>query len=146
MTTMKAVSLSGLSEDHCRDQLVAMVRARLCQPNADVRIRETNVEVFGNPPGTAGAPPQWYFVGTAKDFASKPRSIFAITKDIIEHWPNAYYGAVPYLAAMTYLTTINDSYGEDSARSIVNYFLANAQTFQGEDARRLKKELKELLK
>jgi hypothetical protein len=40
------------------------------------------------------------------------------------------------------LNSIDDKYGYDSARSIVNYFLANAGTWRGEVARRIKKELK----
>ena len=78
--------------------------------------------------------------------AAKPRKIFAIANDILEYWPKPYYGAIPYIKAMRDLTTINDTYGEDSARRIVNYFLSNANTFRGEDARRLKAELNALLK
>lgn len=127
-----------------RDQLIARVRAKLAQPNADVRFRNDNVEIFGYP--VAGQNPQWYFVGTEKDFAPTPRAIHEIATDIRAHWPKPYYGAVPYLTAMYALTTIEDDHGLDSARSIVNYFLANAQTWRGEDARRLKEELKALLK
>ena len=127
-----------------RDQLIARVRAKLAQPNADVRFRNDNVEIFGYP--VAGQNPQWYFVGTEKDFAPTPRPIHAIALEINIRWPKPYYGAVPYLTAMYALTTIEDDYGSDSARSIINYFLANANTFRGEDARRLKEELKALLK
>lgn len=73
------------------------------------------------------------------------RTIREIAIDIRQHWPKVYYGAEPYLAAMSYLYTINDRYGYDSARSILEYFLANASTFRGEDARRLKAEIKALL-
>jgi hypothetical protein len=74
------------------------------------------------------------------------RKIFQIANDIIEHWPNVHYAAKPYLDAMQQLTTMQDSYGEDSARTVITYFLANAASFRGEDARRLKAELKELLR
>jgi hypothetical protein len=77
---------------------------------------------------------------------AKPRTIFAIANDVINLWPKPYFGAVPYIKAMRDLTTIQESYGEDSARSIVNYFLANAKTWRGEDARRIKAELNALLK
>lgn len=40
----------------------------------------------------------------------------------------------------------NSTFGFDSAKSIVNYFLSNATTFKGEKARELKKELKEIIK
>ena len=42
--------------------------------------------------------------------------------------------------------TIQENYFLDSAESIVLYFLSNAQTWRGEVARRIKKELKEMLK
>ena len=77
--------------------------------------------------------------------ATPARPIHVIATDIRAHWPKPYYGAVPYLTAMYALDTIDSDYGLDSARSIVNYFLANANTFRGEDARRLKAELKALL-
>lgn len=126
-----------------RDQIIARIRAKLAQPNADVRFRDGNVEIFGLP--IAGQDAQWYFVGTEKEFAHAPRPIWAIANDIIALWKNPYYGAVPYLSAMRDLGSITESYGEDSGRSIVLYFLANANTFRGEDARRLKAELNALL-
>ena len=47
---------------------------------------------------------------------------------------------------MIYLDSISDPYYADSARSIIAYFLANAGTWKGETARRIKKELKDMLK
>lgn len=75
-----------------------------------------------------------------------PRPLYIIARDIKNSWANPYFGAVPYIEAMAQLSSINENYGWDSARSIVNYFLANANTFRGEDARRIKAELKALLK
>jgi hypothetical protein len=46
---------------------------------------------------------------------------------------------------MSTLESVNDSYGYDDARSIINYFLGNATMWRGEDARRLKKELKDII-
>lgn len=74
-----------------------------------------------------------------------PRSISNVALDIKMYWPKPYFGAVPYLEAMMDLDTIDEMYGADSARSIVMYFLSNAQTFHGPEARRLKNELKEIL-
>jgi hypothetical protein len=75
------------------------------------------------------------------------RPIYLIGQEIKRIWGNnVYFGAVPYLNAMLSLSCKNDKYGEDSASSIVNYFLANAQTFKGDDARRLKLELKAAIK
>ena len=82
----------------------------------------------------------------AKAASTKHRSIRAIKIDICQHWENINYAAQPYLAAMDRLYSIDDHYGLDSARSIVTYFLGNANGFRGEDARRLKAELKEMLK
>lgn len=75
-----------------------------------------------------------------------PRPISVIAREIKREWKNVYFGAVPYLDAMLSLTDKNSQYGWDSAASIVNYFLANAQTFRGEAAKRLKAELKLHLK
>jgi hypothetical protein len=44
------------------------------------------------------------------------------------------------------MNTINDNYGCDSGRSIVNYFLSNATTWKGETAREIKKELNKRVK
>ena len=44
------------------------------------------------------------------------------------------------------LTGMQDNFGQDSADSIVGYFLANASTWRGPEARRIKAELKGMLK
>jgi hypothetical protein len=74
------------------------------------------------------------------------RNLSVIAKEISQDWSNVYFGAVPYLRAMRTLDTVNDSYGMDSAKSIVMYFLANASTWRGEKAREIKKELNKLIK
>jgi len=74
-----------------------------------------------------------------------PRTLAAIARDIRANWPRPYFGAVPYLQAMGTLGGLNDQYGLDDARSIARYFLANAGTWRGEDARRIKGELKAML-
>lgn len=87
--------------------------------------------------------------GTVRDCPSHPagpRPLYEIAAEIKRCWPKVYFGAVPYLDALSALDSINDNYGLDSADSIVRYFLANAQTWRGEDARRIKAELKGLLK
>jgi len=53
--------------------------------------------------------------------------------------------AKPYVLAMMKMNQIEDNYGLDSGTSIVLYFLSNAQTWQGEKARAIKKELKEIV-
>lgn len=74
------------------------------------------------------------------------RSLSTIAEEISRNWLKPYFGASPYIRAMHQLKNINDNYYEDSAGSIVRYFLANAQTWKGETARRIKNELKNLLK
>lgn len=79
------------------------------------------------------------------------RPIYQIASEIRKHWrkngvPNVYFGAKPYLDAMQSLDSIKDTFFQDSAKSIVLYFLANAQSFRGDDAKRIKAELKEICK
>lgn len=74
------------------------------------------------------------------------RNLTEIASDIQEHWEKPYFGAVPYIEAMSTLEKVDDSYYYDSGRSIVNYFLSNAATWRGHDAKRIKAELKALLK
>ena len=76
--------------------------------------------------------------------SNEPRTLAAIAREIRRTWTKPYFGAIPYLAAMSSLGSIGDRYGCDDARSIVQYFLANAGTWRGEDARRIKTELKQL--
>jgi hypothetical protein len=77
--------------------------------------------------------------------ATAARPLSTIAREIRSTWPKVYFGAVPYLQAMAQLDTVNDKYGLDDARSIVNYFLANAGTWRGDDARRIKAELKAMV-
>lgn len=74
------------------------------------------------------------------------RPICTIAAEIRRLWTKPYFGAVPYLDAMHSLHSINDNYGLDTGKSVVLYFLANAQTWKGDDARRIKAELKKLAK
>ena len=74
------------------------------------------------------------------------RKLYEIANDIQRNWKNVYFGAVPYLKAMHSLSSINDYYGDDSARSTVLYFLGNTSYWRGDDARRIKTELKAMLK
>lgn len=74
------------------------------------------------------------------------RPLHKIASEIKKDWKDVYFGAVPYLNAMSTLNTIDDMYGMDSAKMIVLYFLSNASTWKGETARRIKKELKEITK
>jgi hypothetical protein len=75
-----------------------------------------------------------------------PRPLSEIAREIRKNWSPVYFGAVPYLDAMSTLNSISEDYFCDSAVSIVLYFLANAQTWRGPVARRIKAELKAMAK
>lgn len=74
------------------------------------------------------------------------RPIHVIASEIIRDWRPVNYAARPYLDAMCCLASINDPYGADSGVSVVSYFLSNASSWRGEVARRVKAELKQLIK
>lgn len=74
------------------------------------------------------------------------RPLHNIADEIMRDWPNVYFGAVPYLRAMRHIETVNDRYGDDDGKGIVLYFLSNAKTWRGETAKRVKAELKAMIK
>ena len=74
------------------------------------------------------------------------RYIYQIADEIVLDWKKPYFGAVPYLEAMRVLREPSDKFYEDSAKSIIAYFIANAATWRGDTARRIKAELKAMLK
>jgi len=78
---------------------------------------------------------------------NKPRPIYKIAEDISKDWGyNVNYGAKPYLQAMFTLCNIDDYYHYDTADKVVRYFLANARTWRGDTVKKIKTELKNLLK
>ena len=74
------------------------------------------------------------------------RKLHEIAKEIRKDWEKPYFGAVPYIDAMSELDSIDDNYYFESGKSVVLYFLSNATGWRGETARRVKKELKKMLK
>jgi hypothetical protein len=78
----------------------------------------------------------------------KELSIKEIANIIYSDWTlsKVSYSARPYLDAMTYLNTIDDTFMLDSGKSIVRYFLANASQWRGEVAKEIKAELKRRVK
>jgi hypothetical protein len=74
------------------------------------------------------------------------RPLHRISDDIVRNWPQPNFAAAPYLSAMRQLNDITDSYGADSAESVVSYFLNNAAQWRGPEAKRIKAELKAALK
>ena len=74
------------------------------------------------------------------------RPLKDIAREIIRDWKKPYFGAIPYIEALYSMDKVEDMYGCDEGKSIVLYFLANANTWRGETARRVKAELKEMVK
>lgn len=74
------------------------------------------------------------------------RPIYDIAADISRDWKKPYFGAKPYLDAMHTLVDLQSRYGLDDAEGILSYFLANASTWRGETAKRIKAEIKSILK
>jgi hypothetical protein len=74
------------------------------------------------------------------------RDLCDIAREIRRDWKKVNFAAVPYLSAMASMGDIRDSYGYDSGKSVVLYFLGNAGTWRGDVAKRVKAELKALAK
>jgi len=82
---------------------------------------------------------------TPKQFPNH-RPIRFIADDIGMDWGTMSPYAKPYWEAMQQLNWITDSYYFDSAESVLRYFLSNAQGWKGETAKRIKSEIKDILK
>ena len=76
------------------------------------------------------------------------RTFADIAREIKTIWRKPYFGAVPYLDALEKInSTEKDApYLFETAGDLVPYLLANMSTFRGEDAKRIKNELKEMIK
>lgn len=74
----------------------------------------------------------------------RPLSTLAreVQKDYASRGKPVYFAAVPYVKAMSALHDMNDSYGFDSASSVVAYALSNLATWRGPVAVQVKRELK----
>lgn len=72
-----------------------------------------------------------------------------LATEVYKIWPKIHFGAKPYLEAMQTMSE-KDPYKArylfDTGASIVNYFLANASTFRGPEAKAIKAELTKRLK
>ena len=74
------------------------------------------------------------------------RPLSEIAAEIRRDWKKPYFGAVPYIDALGQMNSIRDKFGFDSGEGVVAYFLANANAWRGEVARRVKAELNAMLK
>ena len=78
--------------------------------------------------------------------AERARSISDIAVEIFHLWGKKInYAAKPYLDAMLDVDKPDDIYGVENGKTQVLYFLSNASTWHGEDARRIKAELKQIV-
>lgn len=73
------------------------------------------------------------------------QTISTIAREISHNWKNVNYAAKPYLQAMRSLDSASDSFGYDSAKSVVSYFLANASGYRGDTAKAHKAALKAIV-
>lgn len=73
------------------------------------------------------------------------RTLSQIACEIMSKWRPVHQHAAPYVKAMLSLKSIEDKFYQDDARDIVLRFLGNAASWRGEDARRVKAELKGML-
>jgi hypothetical protein len=73
-------------------------------------------------------------------------TVSEIAREISADWANVNYAARPYLDAMSQLDSVRDKFGHDDGKSIVLYFLANAGAWRGDTARRIKSQLKAMIK
>ena len=88
------------------------------------------------------------------------RQINEIAAEIKSDWKKVNYFARPYLDAMLYINSIDENYkndgennlnripyilGHDDAKSIVTNFIKSSSDWRGENARRIKKELKDMM-
>lgn len=65
---------------------------------------------------------------------------------LVRHdWRKPYFGAVPYIAALSRCRSLDTVFIAEPARDLVPYFLANAGTWRGPVARAVKAELKRRL-
>jgi hypothetical protein len=78
--------------------------------------------------------------------SNNPRPLSVIAREIRTYWPNMSVHARPYANAMMSLDAITDDFYNDSAQSVVLYFLSNAATWRGDHAKRIKAELKRMVK
>ena len=74
------------------------------------------------------------------------RELYTIANEISKDWKNVSPYALPYLKALGFLSTVDDMYYLEDGRSMVRYFLSNAQGWKGTTARKIKLELKGMLK
>jgi hypothetical protein len=74
------------------------------------------------------------------------RTLAEIVAEIDADWAKVNFAAKPYLDAMREMPSVDSPYFADSGKDMVLYFLSNASSWRGETAKRVKAELKALIK
>lgn len=72
-------------------------------------------------------------------------TIRGLMNEVRKDWKKPYFGAVPYIQALSCCETMDSPYLLETARDLVPYFLCNSGTWRGEIARSVKAELKRRL-
>lgn len=75
------------------------------------------------------------------------RNLQVIAKDIRKDWKSPYIGATPWLMYMSNILSysLNTEYLGVSGKEAVTEFLANADSWKGETATKIKNELAKML-
>jgi len=73
-------------------------------------------------------------------------TVSEIAHAIAKDWTNISPYAADYLNAMKEIRSVEDNYYADSAKSVILYFLANAGSYRGDNARSYKALLKAMVK
>ena len=74
------------------------------------------------------------------------RPLSEIAAEITADWTALHGAAQPYMDAMSELRNATDRYGMETGSDMIKGFLNNAQTWRGEVARRIKVELRAILR
>ncbi len=74
------------------------------------------------------------------------RTLPEIVREIQTNWYPLGFSAAPYVRAMSYCVDLKARYGTELASDIVERFLANANSWRGITAQRVKAELRAMLK
>jgi hypothetical protein len=142
------------AQDECK-RFIALIREKIGKEPEGARLFiKSNAHDFGtyyevavkfDPEDQAATEYAYRCESDAPRFWDGSRAISQIAEEIERLWKKPYYAAAPYLDAMKALDRIADDYGLDSGADIVSHFLANATTWRGEEARRIKAELNALM-
>lgn len=78
----------------------------------------------------------------------KKRTFAEIAQEIKHSWKNIYFGAKPYVEALLEIDSTDPKapYWCEDAQSMVCGFFGNCSSWRGEDAKRIKAELKSMIK